>query len=233
MNLSWILNRARKAAEAAGAQAEADEKAARIAKETARAAKTKLKFARKLAKLARRAAKSARRKAAESFDTLERAREKLKELEKRATRDNPGPKPSRTRHRAKAVRNSSAKRSSAPAKPVAVLRSRVQTKRRGAARKQPVSPAPAARKARSPRRPKKTHRPIIATPGGFVRSDAGSGRRRASRNSNGFNRPCSRRGTGCSRDVKWLGVLRLGPRPQPRSGVRIDLRVKSPARMLA
>jgi colicin import membrane protein len=165
MNLSWILNRARKAAEAAGAQAEADEKAARIAKETARAAKTKLKFARKLAKLARRAAKSARRKAAESFDTLERAREKLKELEKRAARDNPRPKPSRTRHRAKAVRNSSAKRSSAPAKPVAVLRSRVQTKRRGAARKQPVSPAPAARKARSPRRPNKTHRPIIATPG--------------------------------------------------------------------
>jgi hypothetical protein len=158
MNLSWILNRARKAAEAAGAQAEADEKAARIAKETARAAKTKLKFARKLAKLARRAAKSGRRKAAESFDTLERAREKLKELEKRAARDNPRPKPSRTRHRAKAVRNSSVKRSSAPAKPVAVLRSRVQ-------RKQPVSPAPAARKARSPRRPKKTHRPIIATPG--------------------------------------------------------------------
>ncbi len=130
MKTTLLLSKARKTLQAAQAQTLTDEKAGRIAKETAQAAKIKLKYARKIARLARKAAKSARQKVAESLHVLNKARKKLRKLEKRAEHDRKKSKHSKKDRRAKTHQKKSGKRTSGSARPAFRARNRTQLKRR-------------------------------------------------------------------------------------------------------
>ena len=84
MNMTPLLNKARKELESARIRALQDGKAAQATKQIAVAVRAKLKQARKLAKLTKRAARKAGNRAEESLEILKRARARLEKLEKRA-----------------------------------------------------------------------------------------------------------------------------------------------------
>jgi hypothetical protein len=84
MNLTLLLNNARKELEIAKINATQDGKTAQAAKNTAKAAKTKFKHARKLVKFTRKIARKAEDQAEAALDALEKAQAHLEKLERRA-----------------------------------------------------------------------------------------------------------------------------------------------------
>jgi FKBP-type peptidyl-prolyl cis-trans isomerase len=83
MNLTLLLNTARKELEFAKIHAAHDTKTAQIAKQTAKAAKAKLKQARKLVKFSKKVARKAEDQAETAIEVLERAQTRLEKLQKR------------------------------------------------------------------------------------------------------------------------------------------------------
>ncbi len=84
MNLTPLLNKARKELEIAKVNATRDGKTAQAALQTAVAAKQKFKQARKLVKFTRKAARKAENQADAALEALEKAQARLEKLEKRA-----------------------------------------------------------------------------------------------------------------------------------------------------
>ena len=117
MNMTALLNRARKEYKDAQKKATADESAAKLAWQVARTAKIKLKQARKLSKLAKKSARKAEDKAEQSIEVCERAQAKLEKLQKRADKERRKNKPNQAARKVRRPRI--AKR---PSKPVLVAK---------------------------------------------------------------------------------------------------------------
>jgi hypothetical protein len=101
MNITSLLNKARKELESAKARAVHDGKAAETARQTAITAKTKLKYVRKLAKYMKKAARKTEDQAEKSLEALDQAQARLEKLEKRARKKARLQKPSANKAPAK------------------------------------------------------------------------------------------------------------------------------------
>ena len=96
MNLTLLLNKARKELEIAQLNAAQHGKIAQAAEHTAKAAKVKFKQTRKLVKFTKKAARKAEDQAEAALEAQEKAQARFEKLEKRARKKERKHKPAKT-----------------------------------------------------------------------------------------------------------------------------------------